>query len=461
MSNKIKRNSGLLALSYFMSKLMNYGWGILIARLLSVNEFGEFTYIITIAAFIDMISDLGTSNYIIRNYSKNIREVKYTFVNIFLLRFSLFLLTSILAITFMEFSNPIIVLMLLFAYFLQNTINLYSSFFRSMEKMEYESLVIVVVRFTLLILTIILSLFTQLNVGWVALSLIISNLIGTTILTVIFIRLVKNKGILNVSFKQIFTIIKGSIPFALTIILTTIYFRIDVFFIKYFSSLNEVGYYNAAFKFIEISLIIPFVLVTPILPILSKAINGNIEFFKSKLINYIELLSIIGLTGTIIIIGFAKQIIIISYGNDYFNSIFILIILALFISFQFPSYVMEYSLNVSGLQRYVNYNAVCGILINIILNFYFVPRFGGVGAAYTTIITAIIMNFINYFIISSKYNVKVLNTVFKSLIILVTFLTCNYVFESLFINTIFAVVFIILSLIKIRKVIIKGETLNV
>lgn len=457
LKNIVSLNSRLLFISYSLSKVINYGWGILTARMLSVSEFGFLTYYITIASFIDVISDLGTSNYILRKYSIKtdesdlIRELS----NGLLIRTALFFI-SIAGFIFVWRSINFVFIIVCLSIYFQNITTLYIGFFRSKQIMKVEANSVVLVRFILLIMTILVFLFNKNILLLISISMFISNIIGFIYIMIKFVQYIGEfKVIEKVKYPELINQLKKSLPFALTIILTTIYYRIDVFFIEKLKGINEVGIYNAAYKFIDISLIIPMVLVTPILPIISKFYRCNKDKFYSILNRYINILGSLGGIGCLTINILSSLIIYISYGSNYKESSILLTILGYTLFFQFINYLIEYSLNISNYQKFVNFTAMLAIIINIILNIIFIPNFGAVGAAYNTVVTSIIMNLVNLFYLYFILKVKIkINLIFQYLIVIIS-IVLNIFFYNYFINIVILLSFILISMPHLKLILNK------
>jgi PST family polysaccharide transporter len=115
---------------------------------------------------------------------------------------------------------------------------------------------------------------------------------------------------------------------------------------------------------------------------------------KNKLLfNWMLLLAIIIAT---IFTFFANKIIYILYGNSFTESVFVLqvqiwTLIPIFLGVaSFPYFAIE------NLQKISLYKSILGLILNIILNYFFIPYFGVVGAAYSTLIsqffTSIISN---------------------------------------------------------------------
>ena len=63
---------------------------------------------------------------------------------------------------------------------------------------------------------------------------------------------------------------RESLPFGLTFIISTLYFKIDVPILKFFTTFAAVGVYSAAYKYFEAVVFVPQTLMDPVFPALAQ-----------------------------------------------------------------------------------------------------------------------------------------------------------------------------------------------
>ena len=162
---------------------------------------------------------------------------------------------------------------------------------------------------------------------------------------------------------------------------------------------TEVGYYSLIIKGVLLINLIPSLIMVALFPHLSANVNDK---EKIKKLTKKVLLSFIGLGLLIsILVFFLAPIIPFFVGQSYEPSVGLTQFLIWIIIFMFPSAYFTYfylAHNKQILNFYLT--AICAI-INLVLNFILIPKFGMYGAAATSIF-AQFLNFILLLIFSKK-----------------------------------------------------------
>ena len=96
----------------------------------------------------------------------------------------------------------------------------------------------------------------------------------------------------------------------------------------------------------------------------------------------------------------AKQIILLMYGNEYVESISILRLVVWFTTFSYLGIIRNIWLLSEKKQKYLWVINMSGALLNVMLNYCLIPRYGAVGAASASVVSQFFTNVIVGFIIS-------------------------------------------------------------
>ncbi|MYL20104.1 oligosaccharide flippase family protein [Halobacillus litoralis] len=182
-------------------------------------------------------------------------------------------------------------------------------------------------------------------------------------------------------------------PYGIQGLLYMLYYQVDIILITLLLGATDTGFYNAAFTLISFIFIFPSLLFQVYLLPKSNSwiVHKNVimtEFIRKNVSLYSLLI------GIFIMIGFclgSEYIIMLLYGNSFSESISILQILALSIPFRFVSnslgvlYVTE---KMVSLKVYIQGG---GAIFNIMLNLVSIPFLGVMGAALSTVITEVIV----------------------------------------------------------------------
>ncbi len=365
-----------------------------LARVVGAEGTGIYSYSYSIAQYFVYFSMLGISNLGNRSIAKireNRNERNKVFSDIYTLQLctcSIFSVGYIVfCLLFMQ-QNTNIALLQIF-YVLSAFLDI-SWFYFGMENFK-----ITVVRqiFIKIFTTICIFLFvkTSDDLWKYTLILSLSTLIGQSIL---FISLKKYVKYIKVNIKDIKKYIKPALILFIPIIATSIYRVMDKIMIGYLSNMNQVGYYENSDKLITTCLGIVGALGSVMLPRMTNLVaNGEVKKEKEYLIKSIEATMFLACAISMGIAAVAKEFIPIFYGNQFLECIDItqmLTISALFISWA-NVVRMQYLIPNEKDKIYV-ISILCGAIINLIINYTLIPRYGAKGAAWATIIAeAIVM----------------------------------------------------------------------
>lgn len=191
----------------------------------------------------------------------------------------------------------------------------------------------------------------------------------------------------KLNFKLIVKLCKAGLPLTGAALTIMLYMKVDIIMIEYFYSSFEVGIYSAASRIMEILFLIPIVISSVLIPVLTNTKDLN----NFKYIKYRRLFSSIFFYSHILIAIFvyltSGQIIGILFGEAFDDSIHILTTLSVVIVF-IPLGLLSSAIYVSeDKSNFALVYSVISLLINISLNLLFIPNLGPIGAAYATIIS--------------------------------------------------------------------------
>lgn len=181
-------------------------------------------------------------------------------------------------------------------------------------------------------------------------------------------------------------LLKESWPLIFSAIVVMIYMRIDQIMIKELLSEYEVGIYTAAVKLSESYYFIPTLVVASLFPAILNAKKQSEELYKQRLQHLYTFMVWIAIAIAIPMTFLSDWLIILLYGEAYRESGQILIIHIWSSIFVFLGVASGNWFITEKLQRYSLINTSVGAILNVVLNFILIPKFGAVIAAYTTVI---------------------------------------------------------------------------
>jgi O-antigen/teichoic acid export membrane protein len=180
------------------------------------------------------------------------------------------------------------------------------------------------------------------------------------------------------------------LPFAVTFVLTTLYWKLDVPLLKLFKSSDEVGWYSLAYKPFEALLFVPITMLGVVLPVLAVYQRASVDRLRTAVVMFFKALLMLGWPLSIGAVVLAYPLAGL-WSRFYPQAIPALQILALAYVFAFVNNAFIGALTV--LDRQATYAKAAGasLAVNLVLNLILIPPFGYIAAAWTTVVTEMVL----------------------------------------------------------------------
>ncbi|MGC9333959.1 MAG: polysaccharide biosynthesis C-terminal domain-containing protein, partial [Anaerolineae bacterium] len=179
-----------------------------------------------------------------------------------------------------------------------------------------------------------------------------------------------------------------SFPLMLNHLLASVFFRIDVLLLKPMQGDAVVGYYGAAYKYVDGLLIIPQYFTQAIFPLMSRYAASSRDSLLRAYKLSLRLLLIVALPIAVGTPFIANGLILVLGGADYLpDSRIALQLLIGFLPLSFVNSVTQYVLIAIDQQRFLTKAFVIGVSFNIVANLVAIPLFSYRGAAVVTILS--------------------------------------------------------------------------
>jgi O-antigen/teichoic acid export membrane protein len=227
--------------------------------------------------------------------------------------------------------------------------------------------------------------------GWGIIGLAGASLVANLVAVIILSRLLINKIFrphLEVDQALQKEMMGQSFPLMINHLLSTIFFRIDIFILKPTRGNTEVGFYSAAYKYVDGINVIPQYFTLAIFPLMSRFAANSRESLVRAYILSLRLLLILAMPIAMGTPFVARELILFLAGERFIpDSVIVLQLLIWFLPFSFINQVTQYVLIAINQQRQLTRAFVIGVLFNTITNLIFIPLYGYRAAAITTILS--------------------------------------------------------------------------
>jgi len=360
----------------------------LLTRLLGVAAYGDYIFVTTTVLLFFSLADLGVGAIAIREIAKDSTKKQVIFSNAFILKFFLSLLVFIvfncLAFCLPQFANLLIPAFLAsFSLFFLTIRTVADILF--IAKLELGKKVFFEVLASILFLLFVLVFFWK---GQKSLNLlIISWTTAAAVSGLLALLFVFRKEKLHWQgrFSGIKKLFCQAFPLGVRQLIFSTYDRgIDSFFLKTFLGSLSVAYYGLAYKVYGSLVLLAAFLMNSLFPILSKKQGQSlVETFKKAG----KILFFSGLAITFFTFILSPFLIEVLGGSQFLSSVAILQILSFGLIIAFLNHLIGYTMIVIEEQKTLLYFSLVALLVNLIGNWLFVPRFGGMGAAGVTVAT--------------------------------------------------------------------------
>ncbi len=156
----------------------------------------------------------------------------------------------------------------------------------------------------------------------------------------------------------------------------------------------EVGYYNVSLRLVEMLGFIPMLLQSSLLPSLINSKKVSDELYQSRLLNYYRLNFVFFLLTAVPIYFFSDWIILTLYKEEYAPSAILLSIMTSRIVLANMGVARSSFINIESLFKFSMLTMIIGTIINIVLNYYWIPEYFAKGAVLSTIISFTVTTFV-------------------------------------------------------------------
>jgi O-antigen/teichoic acid export membrane protein len=401
---KYFKNTGWLMFGKILSMVIN----LMIANYLGAISFGDLSFADALTAIIAAIGTLGLDSFIIREIIQEPEKKNEILGTSLLLRIAVnvFLvpLSVLIYVVFHHFSGKTdhsltwIVFFLAFASFFKS-FNVIDSYFQSQVASKYVVKVQNICVIISAAVKVLLVIF-KLPVIYFAVALAFDGLILAFGLVWMYHRRGFNIRKWTFNRERAKSLLQQSFPLILSAVMVSIYMKIDQVMLKTVGS-AEVGVYSAAAKISEAWYFIPIAIVTSVFPAIIHARKTDIPRYIKRLGNLYDLLIFISLPVALFISFFGTDIINFLYRNHQYEgagpmlSIHIWSGVFVFLGSASSQYLLAEGYTLISFQR-----TALGALLNVLLNLWLIPLYGGVGASIATLIACIFSTF--YLLFLSK-----------------------------------------------------------
>lgn len=381
-----------------------------IARYFGPKDFGQINLFMVILSFLQVINNFGLDEIIVRDLTLNpqIENTNKIISTVLALRFYIYLVILLVSIVYINIMSYSYILKLIYYIFLFdiffNIFTCFQLYFRY-KKLNDVEVVCSQKSYFIRILSRVIFLILKGNMIGYAVIFILEKFFFVCFLFNKYIKYEKFKFLLSNEYLK--KIIKPGSIIMISNLLVLLYSRLDQFMISEMLGVEKLGIYSVGVKISELIQFIPYSIVGVYIPkILLIKQNKSKQDYINKIIGITQLNIFITIFFAISIFFIGDDLIVKIYGNEYKEAFQILQVYCWGQIFISMGYSMNQYLIIEDRNKLFLYSTLMGILINIILNYILIKKYGLIGATYATLISQIFANYIFFIFLKEKIHFK-------------------------------------------------------
>jgi len=384
-----------------LQKILAFVYFTFLARGLGVEDLGRYSFAFSFTTIFSVFVDVGLNAVLTREIAKDKEQTKKILSNVMGIKIILSLFTYLLIIGIIHLMGyPELTKNLVYLTGIIMLLDTFSATFwgvlRGYQNLKFESIGIIL--FQAIVVGLGMTLL-YLDVGVV--PQVLAVLAGSSFLFFYSLlemyRRTNITPVFSLDKSLVKTLLKISIPFALTGILARLNTQVDTIFLSKVGCASQqicdanVGIYSVATKITLAIHFIPLAFVAALFPALSEYYATNQEKLARTFEKAMRYLMIIAVPVAFGIFVLSPDFVPKIFGKEYSAAVLPLQILMASLVFLFLTFPIGSLLNATSRQLLNTKQVAIAALINFILNFFLVPKLTYVGGALSSLISTLVM----------------------------------------------------------------------
>ena len=396
MTSKVARNASWIIGCKLVQSILGFVLNMLTARFLGKSSFGDISYAMAVVSFVVPLMRLGFGNIMVQEIVQHPeREGKAMGTGGFLNLVSAF--ACIAGVTAFAFvANPgetetVIICALYGIKLIFEATDLMSYWYQAKLMAKYSSVISLIVHFVVLGYKIFL-LVTLKSVYWFAVTSALEYLLCSVGMYTIYHF--KKTQKLSISLKLGKELIDKGKHYILSSMMVMIFAETDKIMLKGLIDSSATALYSTATILAGATGFFFAAIIDSFRPWIFEVQKTNEELFKERLKMLYSFIIYLSLLQSIVMTVFAKPIVLLTYGEQYAESVGALQIVVWYTTFSYLGSVRNIWILANDKQKYLWVINLFGAGANVVLNVTLIPFLGIYGAAIASLVTQIFTNVI-------------------------------------------------------------------
>lgn len=360
---------------------------LLIAAISGYELVGSFTKVVSFVSIFYLLVDFGMNPVFLKKHFESAEE---NLGNLLLMRLSLALIfiPVVVFVTFLlpeglfsgysaqEKSGIILFSFTLIPFALQTSLQAILQ-----KRLNYKLQLLPTLISSIVLIFLIYIASTQNNFNLLLFSYFIAMIIQVSILYFIMKRYLHLTPQLRNIRQFSKALLISSFPLGLMLFFNLLYSKADTFILALFRPTPEIGVYGISYRFFELAIAVPAFLSNSVYPLLLSKMHKE-SLYYTTLRRYLTLFTALALISALFLFTFSPLISILKL--DFILSVAPLQILALSLPFFFLTSILQWHFLIKGKIKFLVPLYGGALLLNIVLNILFVPKYSYFAAAIST-----------------------------------------------------------------------------
>lgn len=380
-TRRLVNNFAFLTVGYFFVRLITMIATLYAARALGPDDYGGLSSGINIALVLGVVANLGLADYMVLAIARAPQESHTILGDAFLVKIAVvpFALLGALLLRFYDPDFGLLFFIMIIHGLFHSYLLLFWSVFRGLERMEFQTLLMVMQALIIAIGSTVIIWLTK-NATLAATAYMIASIATVAVGYVLLAK----RGIRPTyrwqpeAWKQL---LKTALPFGMIFVYLIIFDRLPAVLLPLLSPKADAGWYNSVYTITTVLMTIPSVILAVVIPLMARESQRNLKNVGQIANIVIKSTIIIGMGLALALFVLAPWLVPVLFGDAYLPSVRIMQILAVSLPFSFLVIALVNVLEAVGHQnicaRFTGYI----LLISIPISYIFIWQWGYLGGA--------------------------------------------------------------------------------
>lgn len=371
--------------------------GIYVARYLGPEQFGVYSYAVAFVSLFASVAGLGLNGIVVRDLVNHPDHRDIYMGTAFWLKltgaFFAFGLVYIATLFAGNDSSTNVYILIIASGMIFQSLEVIDFYFQSMVLSKYVSMCRLV-QLTVSSALKLAFIFNQADLFWFVLISLIDQLTLAVSLAFAYWRQNIGSFFRWLDLNKAKTMLKNSWPLIFSSIAVTLYMRIDQIMIKEMLGEREVGLFSAAVRLSEAWYFIPVIVVSSVFPSIVKAKKYSEVLYRHRLQMLCTSLTWLAILLALPMTFLSDWLITLLYGTAYRDAGSVLSIHIWAAVFVFLGVSSGVFFTIENYTKKSLCRTTVGCVINVLLNYVLIPRYGINGAAVATVLSQLAANYL-------------------------------------------------------------------